>query len=83
MLDNVYDTLLLKDQSATLDIFLQVIIQWSGEPQEGVMSWADLIKLGKQQTDEAFELRLKQQAVNQCCTLIYTSGECHGKIMGS
>jgi len=54
---------------------LRAIIQYSGEPTTpGVLSWAKLMTLGSQQSDEKLEERLKLQAINQCCTLIYTSG---------
>ena len=54
---------------------MQAIVQWSGNPTvDGVLSWQQLITLGKNESDEALDARLKLQAVNQCCTLIYTSG---------
>ena len=54
---------------------LKAIVQYTGTPsQEGVLSWADLVKMGKSLPDEALDQRLKQVAVNQCCHLVYTSG---------
>lgn len=54
---------------------LKAIIQYTGEPTApGVLSWAKLMTLGNQQSDDVLEERLKRIAINQCCTLIYTSG---------
>jgi len=54
---------------------LKAIIQYTGEPTaKGVLSWAELMLLGSQQSDDALEARLKTISINQCCTLIYTSG---------
>lgn len=54
---------------------IKVMIQWSGTPTSpGVLSWQQLMDLGKQEPDDSLEARLKMQATNQCCTLIYTSG---------
>ena len=54
---------------------LQVIVQWHGRPSvPGVLSWQDLLAIGSRETGEALKSRLSIQAVNQCCTLIYTSG---------
>ncbi|XP_063598526.1 long-chain-fatty-acid--CoA ligase ACSBG2-like isoform X2 [Penaeus indicus] len=53
----------------------RAIIQYSGKPTvEGVLSWEDVVTLGKQQSDSELDARLRRIAVNQCCTLIYTSG---------
>ncbi|XP_042226731.1 long-chain-fatty-acid--CoA ligase ACSBG2-like isoform X3 [Homarus americanus] len=54
---------------------LHTIIQYSGKPTvEGVLSWENVMDLGKEQPDKALENRLRRIAVNKCCTLIYTSG---------
>jgi len=55
---------------------LKTIIQYSSEKPsaDGVLSWIEVLDLGKTVPDEVLETRLKAQAVNQCCTLIYTSG---------
>jgi long-chain-fatty-acid--CoA ligase ACSBG len=54
---------------------LKAIVQYTGEPTvPGVYSWAKLMMLGSQQSDDELEARLKTVAINQCCTLIYTSG---------
>lgn len=51
------------------------IVQYSGTPSHpGVMSWRDLLALGRAQSDSELEYRLRRMAVNQACTLIYTSG---------
>lgn len=36
------------------------------------MQWEDVMKLGKEQSDDELNHRLKSIAVNQCCTLVYT-----------
>lgn len=55
---------------------LKAIVQYTGTPQEeGVLSWQQLLDLGKKQTDEELEQRLKKVAINQCCHLVYTSGK--------
>ena len=54
---------------------LQCIVQYSGQPsQPGVLSWYQLLQVGREQPDELLEERLEQQAVNQACMVVYTSG---------
>lgn len=54
----------------------QAIIQWSGTPSApGVLSWQELLAVGRQEPQDALLHCLSLQAVNQCCTLIYTSGK--------
>ena len=54
---------------------LQCIVQYSGQPsQPGVLSWDQLLQVGREQSDELLEERLEQQAVNQACMVVYTSG---------
>lgn len=54
---------------------LSTIIQYKGKPcAEGVLSWEDLTALGSQHSDQELTQRVKELAVNKCCTLIYTSG---------
>ena len=54
---------------------LQCIVQYSGQPsQPGVLSWDKLLQVGREQPDELLEERLEQQAVNQACMVVYTSG---------
>ena len=38
------------------------------------LSWDELKALGKNQTGQGLEERLANIAINQCCTLVYTSG---------
>ena len=40
----------------------------------GVLTWKQLMEIGKDQTDSCLDERLRNIAVNQCCTLGYTSG---------
>ena len=54
---------------------LKAIVQYTGTPgHEGVLSWADLLKMGESESDEELDQRLKQISINQCCHLVYTSG---------
>jgi long-chain-fatty-acid--CoA ligase ACSBG len=38
------------------------------------MSWKDLVALGEEQPEDQLLERQKQMAINQCATLVYTSG---------
>lgn len=53
---------------------LQHIVQWSGEPPEGVLSWAAFLEKATATTDAALEARIKEQRPDDAATLIYTSG---------
>jgi len=55
--------------------YLKKIVQYSGIPNNaGVISWKDLMIRGKTIGDDELENRLRRIAINQCCTLVYTSG---------
>ena len=50
-------------------------VQYTGSPkQEGILNWQELMEIGKKESDEEIDQRLKQIAINQCCVLVYTSG---------
>ncbi|KAG8303297.1 acyl-CoA synthetase bubblegum member [Homalodisca vitripennis] len=52
---------------------LRAIIQYSGTPSNpGVMSWTELMELGKNQDDTQLNAALKKIAINECCTLVFT-----------
>ena len=55
---------------------LKAIVVYGEEPPKiaGVISWQELLKIGKDATDRILDERLKAIAVNQCCLLMYTSG---------
>jgi len=54
---------------------LQQIVQYTGFSRSpGVVSWQTLVELGKAEPDTLLDERLANQAVNQACTLVYTSG---------
>merc|ERR1719210_498188 len=54
---------------------LQSIVQYTGFPRSpGVESWESLLEIGRGETDEELNKRLANQATNQACTLVYTSG---------
>ena len=50
-------------------------IQYTGTPKDaGIMSWKDLLEIGKQENDDQLNERINNIAINQCCVLVYTSG---------
>jgi len=54
---------------------LKKIVQYSGLPNNpGVLSWKDLMSRGQSLGEEDLEDRLRRIAINNCCTLVYTSG---------
>lgn len=54
---------------------LKAIVQYEGVPQfPDVLSWEELMNIGREQNETLLESRLKQIAVNECCMLIFTSG---------
>ena len=54
---------------------LKCIVQYTGEVKvPGVLSWSDLLEIGRAQEDEILQQRLEKQAVNLACMLVYTSG---------
>jgi len=54
---------------------LQAVVQYTGFPRSpGVESWQSLLEIGRAEDDTELKRRLAGQAVNQACTLVYTSG---------
>ncbi|CAL7946117.1 unnamed protein product [Xylocopa violacea] len=54
---------------------LKAIIQYDGKPEEeGVLSWDDLLEIGAAEPDDKLNEVLKTIGVNECCTIVYTSG---------
>ena len=57
---------------------LYCTVQYSGEldagGEPGVMTWAQLMLLGRAQVDTELDTRLGDIAANQCAALCYTSG---------
>ncbi|XP_020293396.1 very long-chain-fatty-acid--CoA ligase bubblegum [Pseudomyrmex gracilis] len=54
---------------------LKAIVQYEGVPTEkDVLSWNDLLEIGKKESDDKLQSVLKTIGVNECCTLVYTSG---------
>ena len=50
-------------------------MQYTGKPSRaGVLSWADLVELGRKEAEDELDRRLGEMAINQCCHLVYTSG---------
>ena len=54
------------------------VVQWEGEPGEGAISWAELLEIGREESDEILTRRMEDQAVNMACMLVYTSGTTGG-----
>ncbi|CAH0727306.1 unnamed protein product, partial [Brenthis ino] len=56
---------------------LKAIVQWEGPVDTsvpGVYSWEQLMEMGSKEPDTQLDNVLKTIAVNECCTLVYTSG---------
>ncbi|KRT79624.1 AMP-binding protein, partial [Oryctes borbonicus] len=55
---------------------LKVIVQYEDCKNniDGVISWSRLLQVGREQSDARLDDILKSIAVNECCTLVYTSG---------
>ncbi|XP_011500028.1 PREDICTED: very long-chain-fatty-acid--CoA ligase bubblegum-like isoform X2 [Ceratosolen solmsi marchali] len=54
---------------------LKAIIQYDGTPTvKDVLSWYDLLEIGKKESDDKLDSILKTIGINECCTLVYTSG---------
>ena len=54
---------------------LKKIVQYTGVPSSpSVVSWKDLMNRGKSLSDDDLNKRLRGVAINQCSTLVYTSG---------
>ncbi|XP_028156254.1 long-chain-fatty-acid--CoA ligase ACSBG2 isoform X2 [Ostrinia furnacalis] len=56
---------------------LKAIVQWEAPIDTsipGVYSWDQLMEMGANESDVQLENTLKSMAVNECCTLVYTSG---------
>ena len=55
---------------------LETVVQYRGtpDPASDVLSWQQLLEIGRAEDGAALQERLQQQAVNQPCLLVYTSG---------
>ncbi|XP_023943345.1 very long-chain-fatty-acid--CoA ligase bubblegum isoform X1 [Bicyclus anynana] len=56
---------------------LKAIVQWEGVVNTsipGVYSWDQIMAMGAKEPDTQLNNVLKSIAVNECCTLVYTSG---------
>ncbi|XP_031832484.1 acyl-CoA synthetase bubblegum family member 1 isoform X2 [Nomia melanderi] len=55
--------------------YLKAIIVYNEETkEEDVLNWKDVIKMGEEESDDKLNDVLKTVGVNECCTLVYTSG---------
>ncbi|CAK1602054.1 unnamed protein product [Parnassius mnemosyne] len=56
---------------------LKAIVQWEGPVDTsvpGVYSWEQIMEIGAKEPDTELDNILKTIGVNECCTLVYTSG---------
>ncbi|XP_063616716.1 very long-chain-fatty-acid--CoA ligase bubblegum isoform X1 [Cydia splendana] len=56
---------------------LKAIIQWEGPVDSsipGLYSWEQILEIGQKEPDGPLDQILKSLAVNECCTIVYTSG---------
>ncbi|VVC96583.1 long-chain-fatty-acid--CoA ligase ACSBG2-like isoform X2 [Leptidea sinapis] len=56
---------------------LRAIIQWEGNVDTsvpGVYSWQQVLEIGAKEPDTQLDYILKTISINECCTLVYTSG---------
>ncbi|CAG0889928.1 unnamed protein product [Cyprideis torosa] len=54
---------------------LRAVVQYIDKPSEpSILSWSQLMKIGRDETDEQLNKRLSEMAVNQVCDIIFTSG---------
>ncbi|XP_050314839.1 very long-chain-fatty-acid--CoA ligase bubblegum isoform X2 [Anthonomus grandis grandis] len=54
---------------------LKAVVQYSGElKQNDVISWKQLVEIGMSAPDALVDERLRNIAINECCTLVFTSG---------
>lgn len=57
---------------------LKKIVMYDGKVNKDkfpeVLSWQELMDLGKEQSKDALDARLANIAINQCANLVYTSG---------
>ncbi|KAG5306071.1 ACBG2 ligase, partial [Acromyrmex insinuator] len=54
---------------------LKAIVQYNGIPtKKDVLSWDDLLDIGKKESEDKLLSVLKTIGINECCILVYTSG---------
>lgn len=56
---------------------LKAVVQYKGTLEKriaNVYTWNEFLEVGSGLPDSELDVRINQQAPNQCCTLIYTSG---------
>ncbi|XP_039307957.1 very long-chain-fatty-acid--CoA ligase bubblegum isoform X2 [Solenopsis invicta] len=54
---------------------LKAIVQYDGVPTDkDTLSWNNLLDIGKKESEDKLQSVLKTIGVNECCTLVYTSG---------
>ena len=53
---------------------VRAVVQWEGQPGPGALSWAELLEIGRAESDDTLTRSLETQVVNMACMLVYTSG---------
>ncbi|VVC98521.1 unnamed protein product [Leptidea sinapis] len=53
---------------------LKAIIQWEGDVDTSVPGWQQMMDIGAKESDTHLDHILKTICINECCTLVYTSG---------
>ncbi|XP_071654143.1 long-chain-fatty-acid--CoA ligase ACSBG2 isoform X2 [Temnothorax longispinosus] len=54
---------------------LKAIVQYNGvSTEKDVLSWGDLLNIGKKESEDKLLSVLKTIGANECCVLVYTSG---------
>ncbi|GFG35279.1 hypothetical protein Cfor_01340, partial [Coptotermes formosanus] len=54
---------------------LKAVVLCDGKPEaEGVISWEELMKIGREEPDLHLNSILKTIGVNECCSVVFTSG---------
>lgn len=54
---------------------VKAIIQFSGTPSDSsILSWKQIVEIGNNCPDKLLDERLSNVAINECCTLVFTSG---------
>ncbi len=54
---------------------LKAVVQYTGTAsQPDVLSWQQLLDLGRAEARDELDRRLANMAINECCHLVYTSG---------
>ena len=54
---------------------LRAVVLFEGETNHpGVLTWKQVLEIGRDNSESSLDERLRNIAINQCCVLSYTSG---------